>query len=66
MGYSAEQRAELAATINASGAELVIDASPARVAPLLEPKIPAVRVRYSFRQLSGPALENVVLQFLKR
>lgn len=66
MGYSAEQRAELAATIEASLAELVVDASPAHVAPLLELEIPAVRVGYAFRQLSGPPLEHVVLDFLKR
>jgi len=48
MGYSAEQRAELKATIEASGAEVVLNASPADIAGLLQLSLPVVQVGYRF------------------
>jgi predicted GTPase len=48
MGYSDHQRRELKATIEASGAELVLNASPADIADLLELSLPTVQVRYRF------------------
>lgn len=53
MGYSDAQRKELRATIEASGAELVINASPADIATLLELSMPVVQVRYRWSQRSG-------------
>lgn len=53
MGYSEEQRAELKATIEASGAEVVINASPANIAELLELSLPVVQVRYGFVPREG-------------
>jgi len=48
MGYSDHQRRELKATIEASGAELVLNASPANIASLLALSLPTVQVRYRF------------------
>ena len=60
LGYSAEQRAELEETIRRSRAEVVIDASPARLERLVNIDLPVVRVSYRFEQLAGrPLLELV-------
>jgi predicted GTPase len=53
MGYSEAQRAELKATIEASGAEVVVNASPADIATLLHLSLPVVRVRYRFTPRQG-------------
>ena len=60
LGYSAEQRAELAETIAKSGAEVLVDASPARLDRFLALSVPVARVRYAFRQRSGPPLFELV------
>jgi predicted GTPase len=56
LGYSEAQRADLAETIARADAELVIDASPARLEGFLDPGQPLVRVHYRFEQRSGPDL----------
>jgi predicted GTPase len=66
LGYSSQQRGELAATIDASGADVVIDASPASLQVVLDVHLPIVRVRYRFRQTSGPPLADLVEEFLGR
>jgi predicted GTPase len=53
MGYSEQQRAELKATIEASNADVVINASPASIPELLELSLPVAQVRYRFVQRSG-------------
>jgi predicted GTPase len=53
MGYSEHQRAELKATIEASNADVVINASPANIQQLLELELPVVQVRYHFVIRSG-------------
>ena len=60
LGYSSHQRQELADTINASGADAVIDASPAGLSRILDLNVPVVRVRYRFRQVSGIPVEQLV------
>lgn len=64
LGYSPEQVRELNETINASGAEIVIDASPAGLSHVLQTSIPIVRVRYEFQQVSGKPLTEVFEQRL--
>jgi predicted GTPase len=64
MGYSAAQRDELRATIEASGAELVINASPADIATLLGLSVPVVQVRYRWFQRSGPDVVKAVSALL--
>ncbi len=63
LGYSAEQLADLAATIAAAAgdAELLVDASPGRVSKLVGLPLPAVRVRYEFVPTAGPPLLDLVL-----
>ena len=53
MGYSEAQRGELRTTIEASGAEVVINASPADIATLLQLSLPVVQVRYRFTPRRG-------------
>jgi predicted GTPase len=59
-GYSEQQLEELAATIQASDAEIVIDGSPASLDRLLNIEIPIVNVRYRFEQIDGPELTGIV------
>jgi len=60
LGYSDAQVAELDATLRRSGAELIVDASPARLEGILRVAIPIVRVRYHFQQKSGPSIFALV------
>jgi predicted GTPase len=53
MGYSESQRAELKESIESSGAEVVLNASPADVGSLLNLSIPVVQVRYRFAPREG-------------
>jgi predicted GTPase len=53
MGYSAEQREDLRGTIEATGAERVINASPADIGELLGASLPVVQVRYRWVARSG-------------
>ncbi len=60
LGYSEQQREELAQTVAGAGAELVIDASPARLDRFLDTSQPIVRVSYRFEQCGGPDLFELV------
>jgi predicted GTPase len=53
MGYSEGQRAELKATIEASGADLVLNASPSDIDRLLDLTLPVARVSYRFVPRQG-------------
>jgi predicted GTPase len=65
LGYSHQQLEELRRTIEATNAEVVIDASPATLERLIKLSMPVARVRYRFQQVSGPPLEELVNQFLE-
>lgn len=56
MGYSEQQRSELKRTIEASGAEVVINGSPADIASLLGLALPVVNVEYRFVPAGGTDL----------
>ena len=60
LGYSDLQLAELGETLRRSGADAVVDASPARLDRVLRVGIPIVRVRYRFEQRSGPSIFAIV------
>jgi len=60
LGYSESQIAELAETLARSGADAILDASPARLDRVLHLDIPIVRVRYQFEQKSGPSIFTIV------
>lgn len=53
MGYSGDQRQDLKKTIEASGADVVLNASPASISSLLELSLPTAQVRYSFEPREG-------------
>ncbi|MBK6660986.1 MAG: GTPase [Proteobacteria bacterium] len=65
LGYGARQLAELAATINASDAELVVAATPCDLAALAPITKPVLRVRYDYADLDAPGLRGEVEQFLR-
>lgn len=64
MGYSESQRAELKATIEASGAEVVLNGSPSDIGGLLELSLPVVSVRYRFTPRDGVDLLDAVTALL--
>lgn len=65
LGYSEAQCQDLAQTIDNSGADLVIDASPCRLDRLLNLKTPTVRIGYRFHQVAGPPLLERILHRLR-
>lgn len=65
LGYSPEQRQELSETINDSNAELILDASPAGLAHVVQTSIPIVRVQYEFQQASGKSLSKIIEEFIR-
>ncbi|MGH2753124.1 MAG: cyclic 2,3-diphosphoglycerate synthase [Actinomycetota bacterium] len=58
MGYSVEQRADLAGTINASDAEIVLVATPIDLRKILALDKPAVRAAYRLDVTSTPSLAD--------
>jgi predicted GTPase len=66
LGYSDAQRAELEETLSRSGADAIVDASPARLDRVLHVSIPIVRVRYRFEQKSGPSILTIVEDAITR
>src|SRR5690606_15550800 len=66
MGYGAVQRAELARSIAASGAEVVVAGTPVDLAAMLGIAVPVVRARYAFEQRGGARLDEIVGRFLDR
>ena len=66
LGYSEAQRADLENTLRASRAEVIIDASPARLDRLMSLPLPIARVSYCFEQRSGPPLFELVDEALHR
>jgi predicted GTPase len=65
MGYSEQQRDELKATIEASGAEVVVSASPAAIGDMLDLSLPVVQVRYVFQPRDGIDLLDRVSRLLE-
>jgi predicted GTPase len=66
MGYSAAQRHDLAATIAASGADIVVAGTPIDLARDLALDLPVVRARYDYADAGDPALWPCVETFLLR
>ena len=64
LGYSDEQCAELDATIRAAAPDVVVDASPGRVARLLDLDITTVEVSYELEQVAGPDLFEAIDAYL--
>lgn len=64
MGYSHQELKDLAATINASTAEVVVSGTPSDLAHLMRLDKPVVRARYDFAEVGGTALRQIVERFL--
>jgi predicted GTPase len=60
MGYSDAQRAELAQTINASDAAVVLIATPIDLRKICDIAKPAVRARYELEDASSPSLAEIL------
>jgi predicted GTPase len=66
LGYSGSQQAELEETLRRSNAEVIVDASPARLDRVLHLNAPIARVSYNFEQKSRPSLFAIVDDLLNR
>jgi len=66
VGYHRSELDDLQATINASGAEVVVAATPSDLAALLRIHKPVVRARYEFAEAEEPGLGALVDAFLER
>lgn len=60
MGYSDFQLKDLEATINASGAEVVVIGTPMDLRRIIDIKIPAVQVGYNLQEIGDLTLESVL------
>jgi predicted GTPase len=64
MGYSERQRAELAATIDAAEADVVLIATPIDLRKVCDISKPAVRARYELEEASSPTISEVLARRL--
>jgi predicted GTPase len=64
MGYGDEQLADLAKTINASDADVVVIGTPIDLRRIIEINKPTVRVTYDLQEIGRPTLADVLGSFL--
>src|SRR5438094_5338894 len=62
MGYGRQQMDDLRATIEASGAELVLIGTPIDLRRLIDFDVPALRVTYRLQEIGEPTLESVLTE----
>jgi len=60
MGYSDQQLKDLEATINASGADVVVIGTPMDLRRIVDIKLPAVQVGYNLQEIGSPTLADVL------
>jgi predicted GTPase len=60
MGYSDQQRKELAETINSSDAEVVLVATPIDLRKVVDIEVPAYRALYELEDASNPTLADIL------
>ena len=60
MGYSPEQIADLAATINSTPCDLVLFSTPVHLCRLVSCNKPTLRVRYEYQDYGEPTLQEVL------
>jgi predicted GTPase len=66
MGYGQEQTAELARTISACDADVVVTGTPFDVRHLIEIHPPVRHARYELREIGQPDLASVLAPYLER
>jgi len=64
LGYNEPQLRSLAATIEASTAEVVVSATPVDLGRLIRISKPLIRARYEYAEMGEPSLARLVDQFL--
>ncbi len=64
MGYSADQRADLKATLDSADADVIVSGTPIDLARLVEPRLPVVRARYALADVDAPFLAEELDRFL--
>ena len=64
MGYSDQQRQDLADTINASDADVVVIATPIDLRRVCDIRKPAVRATYELEDVSTPSLKDILTERL--
>ncbi|HBF42802.1 MAG TPA: GTPase [Desulfobacteraceae bacterium] len=62
MGYSTDQINDLESTINRVDCDMVLFATPIHLTRILSINMPAVRVRYEYRDHGSPSLEEVLIR----
>ncbi|MDH3739032.1 MAG: GTPase, partial [Alphaproteobacteria bacterium] len=65
MGYDEAQKSALAATLNASGADVVIAGTPIDLAQDISLDVPIVRARYRYADQGAPTLWDSVKAYLR-
>jgi len=63
MGYGEEQTRELADTIAATPADVVVIGTPIDLGRLIEIEGPSVRVRYDLQEIGSPTLDDLLARF---
>jgi len=66
MGYGDAQVRDLEATIRASGADAVVNGSPADIAKLIKVDVPIVRVGYELSEIGTPNIESAVKDLMEK
>ena len=64
MGYDARQVADLAATLDAAGADVILSATPIDLTRIVRLRTPVVRVRYALEQVDGTPLAELLAPVL--
>jgi predicted GTPase len=66
MGYGEDQIRDLEETIRASGADAVVNGTPADLSRIIEIEVPIVRVSYELSEIGTPNIESVLRDFMER
>jgi predicted GTPase len=66
MGYGEKQVDDLEATIKASGAEAVVNGTPADLTRVMKIDLPIARVSYELSERGTPNIESVVSELIKQ
>jgi len=66
MGYGAAMVKDLETTINKSGAELVVIATPIDLNRIMKIKLPSQRVRYELQEIGKPTLDDILKAKFKK
>ncbi|MGB8253695.1 MAG: cyclic 2,3-diphosphoglycerate synthase [Anaerolineaceae bacterium] len=66
MGYGADMTKDLETTINKSGADLVIIATPIDLNRIIKIKLPSQRVRYELQEIGKPTLDDILKAKFKK